>query len=54
MDGLFIAVLALILVLKSKPVETEAPDMVRETRLNPNFYEDENAFMEIANELGFH
>lgn len=33
------------------PVEEEV--LVRETRLNPNFYVDENAFMEVANALGF-
>lgn len=36
-------------------IEPEQEEVIelRETRLNPNFYRDENAFMEVAHVLGF-
>lgn len=54
MDGIIILLVAVVIILKDKsPVEEETV-MKRETKLNPNFYEDEEAFMEVAHELGFH
>lgn len=53
MDGLVILVIALFFVLTSKD-EEEAPVMKRETKLNPDLYECEDAFMEVAKSLGFH
>lgn len=57
MDGALILIVALVLILKRSNVpieEQEQAPMRRETKLNPDFYEDENAFMEVAHELGFH
>ena len=57
MDGALILIVALILILKrsNAPIEEqEQAPMKRETKLNPDFYEDENAFMEVVHELGFH
>ena len=55
MDAVIIMVAALVLCLlngQESGVEEE-PVLERETRLNPEFYVDENAFMEVANVLGF-
>lgn len=55
MDGIIILLVAVVIILKDKsPVVEEETVMKRETKLNPNFYEDEEAFMEVAHELGFH
>lgn len=54
MDGIVILIVALLLVLKTGEVVNEEVIMKRETKLNPDYYEDENAFMEVAHELGFH
>ena len=54
MEYLIVVLIALGLALKN--FNTETVDEVigpRETRLNPNFYEDEDAFMEVAHALGF-
>lgn len=55
MDALIIIIVACLLCLKNavEPAPVEEEVLVRETRLNPNFYVDENAFMEVANALGF-
>lgn len=55
MDALIIIIVACILCLRNAvdPAPVEEEVLVRETRLNPNFYVDENAFMEVANALGF-
>lgn len=55
MDALIIIIVACILCLRNAvdPTPVEEEVLVRETRLNPNFYVDENAFMEVANALGF-
>lgn len=55
MDGLIVLVIALFLVIKNRGyVNEEDTVMQRETMLNPEFYQDENAFMKVAHELGFH
>lgn len=53
MDALIIIIVACLLCLKNavEPAPVEEEVLVRETRLNPNFYVDENAFMEVANAL---
>ena len=61
MDALIIIVAAFILCIRNgkesadeieiSMIKQEAP---LETKLNPDFYDDPNAFMRIANELGFH
>lgn len=61
MDALIIIVVAFVLCLQNGKesaaeietamIKSEAPI---ETMLNPDFYDDPNAFMRIANELGFH
>lgn len=55
MDALIIILVACILCLKNevKVDVVEERVLARETRLNPEFYVDENAFMEVANALGF-
>ena len=55
MDALIIIIVACILCLRNAvdPAPVEEEVLVRETRLNPNFYVDENAFMEVVNALGF-
>lgn len=53
MDGIIILTLALFYILTSKET-SEAPVMKRETKLNPDLYECEDAFMEVAKALGFH
>lgn len=54
MDILIVIIIAAVLCLKNaKEIEYEEVMIVRETRLNPNFYVDENAFMEVAHALGF-
>lgn len=55
MDAIIILCVTLILcLLNAKPEEVQEIEILdRETRLNPEFYVDENAFMEVANALGF-
>lgn len=63
MDALIFISIALFLVLKhlntpdeAKDVvvkETEIEDVTRTAKLNDFFYEDENAFSEMINALGF-
>lgn len=54
MEALIVILLALILCyLNAVETEVEEQVLVRATRLNPNFYKDENAFMEVADALGF-
>lgn len=54
MDAIIIVLLALVLCFVNG-IEPEQEEVIelRETRLNPNFYRDENAFMEVAHVLGF-
>lgn len=54
MDAVVIILLALVLCLVNG-VEPEQEEVIelRETKLNPNFYVDENAFMGVAHALGF-
>lgn len=55
MEYLIIVLIALGLALKNYTGETVEEEFVgpRETRLNPDFYVDEDAFMEVAHALGF-
>ena len=53
-----IAIVYTISLLSKKEVVKKSDnivkeDVTREAKLNSNFYEDPNAFMEIANALGF-
>lgn len=52
MDALIVILLALALCLKNS-VEPEIEEVIeeRETRLNPTFYVDEHAFMEVADAI---
>lgn len=54
MEAFIILIIATVLyfVNSTERVVEEVVE-VRETKLNPNFYVDENAFMEVANGLGF-
>lgn len=63
MDLIFILILGLILCLSNKETKTEEEVileefdytvMKRETRLNPQFYDDPKAFRRMIDELGFH
>lgn len=40
-------------VITSKKTAEEVEDITRVAKLNDTFYEDPNAFMKIANALGF-
>lgn len=54
MEYLIIVLIALGLALKNYTGDVEEEFIgPRETRLNPDFYEDEDAFMEVAHALGF-
>lgn len=54
MELLIIVLIALVLCLKNAAEEEEVEVLLdRATKLNPDFYVDENAFMEVANALGF-
>lgn len=55
MDLLIIILVALVLCWKNttEPEIQEEIILHRETRLNPTYYVDENAFMEVAHALGF-
>lgn len=61
MDAVLFITLAVVLVFMqyNKPEETDefdkikSEDITREARLNESYYEDPNAFCEIANALGF-
>lgn len=55
MEALIIILVALVLCLKNAQEEQYEEEVLtdRETRLNPSFYCDENAFMEVADALGF-
>ena len=63
MDALIFISIALFIVLKHlKSIETEAStvvkdidveDTTRTAKLNETFYQDENAFSEMINALGF-
>lgn len=54
MEYLIVILIALGLALKNYTYEIEEEVIgPRETRLNPDFYEDEDAFMEVAHALGF-
>lgn len=60
MDALLVCIISLVVVLLSQrdntaanePIE-ELEDIEREAKVNELFYEDENAFSEIINALGF-
>jgi hypothetical protein len=56
MDALIILLVAVFIRIMHRG-ETEDVESVKtenyEKRLNPDFYEDRNAFMVFANELGF-
>lgn len=54
MDCLVILALTLFYALTSKTVVTEEKVLKRETRLNPDFYENPTAFTEVSSSLGFH
>ena len=63
MDLVFILILAVILCLSNKEKQTEEDVILeefdytvlhRETKLNPQFYDDSKAFRRIVDELGFH
>lgn len=63
MDLICILVLGLVLCFRNDNVETEEEVildsfdytvMKRDTKLNPQFYDDPNAFGRIIHELGFH
>lgn len=60
MDGIIVFVIALIFsaVYRSKggsaSASIEVERIVTNPTLNPEMKHDEHAFMEIANELGFH
>ena len=54
MEAFIILIIATVLYfVNSTERVVEEVIEVRETKLNPNFYVDENAFMEVANGLGF-
>ena len=57
MDALIIFFVSFLLCLfNHREVEEEdtvTETVYRETKLNPTFYKDEGAFMEIAHDLGF-
>lgn len=54
MEYLIIVLIALGLALKNYNSDTTEEIIgPREIRLNPSFYEDEDAFMEVAHALGF-
>lgn len=62
MDAVLFISLALFLTIsviygkepvESKNTEVEPEDVTREAKLNEFFYEDQNAFSEIINALGF-
>lgn len=54
MEAFVIVLVATVLYFlnSTERVEEEVVE-IRETKLNPNFYVDEDAFMEVANGLGF-
>jgi hypothetical protein len=62
MDAVVILIIALLISLKvpTSGKEVDMPDQIieevikREVMLNPDFYEDQNAFMKVANNLGFY
>lgn len=59
MDIIIIGLLSGILLLiyhppKGAKVEVAAERIAKNPTLNPEMIHDEHAFMEIANELGFH
>lgn len=60
MDGLIVLLIALVLLVRYPPAEkVQAQEIPKERivvnpALNPTMHHDENAFMSIANELGFH
>lgn len=62
MDLIVILVIALVFCLRNNEAETQEEQILeqydyevlkRETKLNPQFYDDANAFRRIVNELGF-
>ena len=54
MERLVILLIAFVLCLMNSATEEEVEVLLdRATKLNPDFYVDENAFMEVANALGF-
>ena len=55
MEYLILVLIGVSLCLKNycPSEESASENIVLETRLNPNFYEDEDAFMEVAHALGF-
>jgi hypothetical protein len=56
-DALVVLIIAVIIWLTHRDVsgEVESADADMYTvKLNPEFYDDANAFMVYANELGFH
>lgn len=54
MEAFVIILIATVLYfLNSTERVVEEVVEIRETKLNPNFYVDEDAFMEVANGLGF-
>ena len=55
MDAIIILIATLIFCMyNAVPEEIEEIEVIdRESKLNPEYYIDENAFMEVANALGF-
>lgn len=54
MERLVILLIAFVLCWMNSATEEEVEVLLdRATKLNPDFYVDENAFMEVANALGF-
>lgn len=54
MEAFVIILIATVLYfLNSTERVVEEVVEIRETKLNPDFYVDEDAFMEVANGLGF-
>lgn len=54
MDGIIILLIGIYKCLKHETKTVEEVEVLkRETRLNPDYLHEENAFMRIANNLGF-
>lgn len=54
MDGIIILIIGAIICLRKNNTPEEVVEVLkRETRVNPDYIKDENAFMKVANNLGF-
>jgi hypothetical protein len=55
LDGLLILLIGAVLcILPDKSAEVHTENVLLPSMLNPRFLQDEQAFMRIANELGFY